>query len=77
MHQYFSVTRKVTSKPNSKNSYGCTNTVFIKNGKGYKLKEILGKDGKVINRTKKNLNRKEMNAIVKGEFVPGFWKGLC
>ena len=76
MHQYFSVTRKVSSKPNN-GSYGSTNTVFIKNGKGYKLKEILGKDGKVLRQTKKNLNRKEMNAIVRGKFVPGIWQGLC
>lgn len=52
---------------------GTKNTVEIKDGKGYKLKEILNKKGATVKRIRKNLNSKEINTIMKGTFIPGFW----
>ena len=49
--------------------------VSIKNGKGYKLREVLNANGKTNNRTRKNLNAKEIRHIMKGKFLPGLWKG--
>lgn len=49
--------------------------VSIKNGKGYKVREVLNTKGKVQNRTRKVLNSKEIRHIMTGKFVPGLWAG--
>jgi len=73
--QYYSTTTRFVSSPSpGSNVYGSTNTVSIKNGKGYKLKETLDKSGKVMQRTRKNLSKKEIATVVKGKFLPGFWR---
>jgi hypothetical protein len=48
--------------------------VSIKNGKGYKLREVLNKNGKAMNRTRKALNKSEIRHIMNGRFLPGLWK---
>jgi hypothetical protein len=48
--------------------------VSIKNGKGYKLREVINKKGKAINRTRKALNKSEIRHIMNGRFLPGLWK---
>ena len=74
-HQYYSTTTRFVSTPSPGSKiHGSTNTVSIKNGKGYKLKENLDKSGKVIQRTRKNLSKKEIATVVKGKFLPGFWR---
>lgn len=51
------------------------NIVSIKNGKGYKLHEVLTKTGKVSKRTRKNLKPAEIRHIMNGQFLPGLWHG--
>ena len=70
--QYFSTTTKWSSTSEG-HAHGVRNTVSIANGKGYKLQETLGKQGKAVKRTRKNLQSEEINTILKGKFVPGFW----
>jgi DNA polymerase II large subunit len=71
-HQYVSTTTRWSSNSLGK-AQGVRNTVTIANGKGYKLQEILGKQGKTVKRTRKHLQTEEINSILKGKFVPGFW----
>lgn len=65
----------------SEKIHACTNqpithdVVSIKNGKGYKLREVLNANGKPKNRTRKALNKSEIRHIMKGKFLPGLWKG--
>jgi hypothetical protein len=47
--------------------------VSIKNGKGFKLREIMGKNGKVVRKSRKTLTRKEKSHIMTGQFLPGLW----
>jgi len=68
--QYVSVTTRWSSEGNPQ---GVRNTVSIRNGNGYKLQEILGKRGNTVKRTRKNLQSEEINSILNGKFVPGFW----
>ena len=71
---YMSKTTKWSSNTDGSQAYGYTNTVKIENGKGYKLKETLNAKGNVLNRTRRNLNRKEIQTILKGQFLPGLWQ---
>ena len=72
---YISTTTKFESTGNK--IQGTTNTVEIKDGKGYKLKEILNAKGKTVKRIRKQLNSKEIDTIAKGLFMPGFWSNCC
>jgi hypothetical protein len=59
----------------SSNSSATHDVVSIKNGKGYKLREILTPKGKVAKRTRKNLKPTEIRHIMNGQFLPGLWQG--
>jgi len=61
-----------SSTPKGK-QYGKRNTVTIKNGKGVKLVEELNKTGKPTKRVKKTLKKQEVENVVAGRFVKGFW----
>lgn len=71
---YESVTTNWTSSPKTGKVHGTRNIVSIKNGKGTKTKEALNAKGKVMERKRKTLKNKEINSIVKGQFVPGLWR---
>ena len=47
--------------------------VSIKNGKGFKLRERIGKNGKVLRKSRKVLTKKETSHIMRGQFLPGLW----
>jgi hypothetical protein len=55
-------------------AHGTRNTVSIKNGKGMKKKEALGRAGRVIEAKTKKLSRNEVAKIMNGTFVPGLWR---
>jgi len=59
-----------------KNGKGRTKiqTVSIRGKKGYKSVEILDKSGRVTKKSKKTLNKKEMNCIQKCQFIPGLFR---
>jgi len=71
---YLSTTTKWNSDDKG---YGERNTVAITNGKGYKLKEKLGKQGKTMKRIRKKLDSNEIHDILRGQFVPGFWNNCA
>ena len=62
-----------SSDPKDGKVHGTRNTVEIKNGKGFKVKESLNKAGKVLERKKKTLKAKEIKQISSGTFVPNLW----
>jgi hypothetical protein len=72
---YESVTTNWSSSPKSGKVHGTRNIVRIKNGKGEKTKEALNAAGKVMERRKQTLKKKDIQKIVKGQFVPGLWRG--
>lgn len=78
---YKSVTTNWSSTPSTSGVYGKRTEVVVKNGKGYKLNAQLNKRGKTKKQIKKNLSKQEIAAVVKGQFVPGFWTnckhGVC
>ena len=47
--------------------------VSVKNGKGFKLREMISRRGKTIKRMRKPLTNKEIKNIMTGNFVPGLW----
>jgi hypothetical protein len=47
--------------------------VSIKQGKGYKLREVLSPRGKTVKRMRKPLTNKEKRHIMTGQFLPGLW----
>jgi hypothetical protein len=54
-------------------AYGKRTEVVIKNGKGYKLNARLDRRGKTRKQIKTPLSNSEMEAVLKGNFIPGFW----
>jgi hypothetical protein len=62
-----------SSKPEKGKQYGKRNSVTIKNGKGVKVVEALNKNGKPLKTVKKILKKKEVENVVAGRFVKGFW----
>lgn len=66
-----------SSSPKTGKVHGTRNSVTVKNGKGYKIKEALNAQGKVIQRKKQTLKKKEIQNIVRGNFMPGFWKNCA
>jgi hypothetical protein len=71
---YESVTTNWSSSPKSGKVHGTRNIVRIKNGKGVKTKEALNAAGKVIEKRKQTLKKKDIQKIVNGKFVPGLWR---
>lgn len=53
--------------------FGKRTEVVVKDGKGYKLNAKLNKRGKTMKQVKKNLSKQEIESVVKGQFIPGFW----
>lgn len=51
-----------------------TNRVTIKGNSGYKMITIRNKSGKITNKSKRRLTRKEMKCIKQCQFVPGLFK---
>jgi len=72
---YESITTNWSSSPKSGKVHGTRNIVRIKNGKGEKTKEALNAAGKVIEKRKQTLKKKDVAKIVNGKFVPGLWRG--
>lgn len=71
---YHSVTTKWSSEPSVSGDYGKRMEVNIKNGSGYKVNAMLNKRGKTKKQVKKRLSASEISSIMKGQFIPGFWK---
>jgi len=69
----WSSTGKNKGKGKGKGAYGTHNVVEIRNGKGFKLQETIDAKGQVLTRKKHALQKKEINHIVNGRFVPGLW----
>ena len=78
---YKSVTTNWSSEPSQSGVYGKRTEVVVKDGKGYKLNAQLNKRGKTNKQVKKNLSKQEIESVVKGQFIPGFWanckNGVC
>lgn len=70
---YESVTTNWSSSPKNGKVHGTRNIVTIKNNKGTKTKVSMNKSGKVVEKKTIKLNKKEINNIVNGKFVPGLW----
>ena len=70
---YESVTTNWSSTPKGK-AHGTRNTVTIRNGKGYKIKQALNAQAKVLETQKRALKPAEIKAITGGTFVPGLWR---
>ena len=51
-----------------------THRVTIKGKKGYKLVELKNKSGKITQKSKKALTKKEISCIKRCEFIPGLFK---
>jgi hypothetical protein len=50
------------------------NIVSIKNGKGYKMVETYGSDGKVKTKKRIPLKPNELSCIRRNKFIPGLFK---
>ena len=73
---YESVTTNWSSIPKGK-AYGTRNTVTIRNGKGYKVKQALNAQAQVLETQKRMLKPSEIKAITNGTFVPGLWQNCA
>lgn len=74
MQEYYSMTMRYSSE-NGKNPeiHGSRNIVSVKNGQGFKQVETLNKNGEIVDSVKHHLSKNELNTVMKGIFVPGFW----
>jgi hypothetical protein len=70
---YNSVTTHWSSEPSQLGIYGKRTEVVVKNGKGYKVNTQLNKRGKTKKQVKKHLSKHEIESVLKGQFIPGFW----
>lgn len=73
---YESVTTNWSSTPKGK-AHGTRNTVTIRNGKGYKIKQALNAQAQVLETQKRSLTPAEIKAITGGTFVPGLWRNCA
>lgn len=73
---YESVTTNWSSTPKGK-VHGTRNTVTIRNGKGYKIKQALNAQARVLETQKRALKPAEIKAITDGTFVPGLWRNCA
>jgi hypothetical protein len=70
---YHSETMTWSSNPKKGQEFGKRNSVTIKNGKGKKIVETLNKSGKTLKTVKKTLKKSEIQNVLKGRFMKGFW----
>lgn len=73
---YKSETMNWSSNPENGKPHGYRNVVEIRNGKGVKVKEVLGDCGQVTQHHTHPLKEDELHNITKGNFVPGLWFGI-
>jgi Cft2 family RNA processing exonuclease len=71
---YESYTTNWSSEANKDKIYGKKNHVIIKNNIGKKTSSVLNASGKIVRHKTRKLNKKEIKKILKGKFIPGFWK---
>ena len=74
---YSSSQMQWSSSPEDGKVHGTRNSVTIRNGKGFKVKESLNAKGKILQRKKQTLKKKEIQNILHGDFMPGFWKNCA
>lgn len=70
---YHSEHTTYTSHPETGTPYGKRTVVNVENGKGVKALETLNSNGKVIKTQKHQLDKKELEAVKIGNYVPGLW----
>lgn len=74
---YHSESTSWSSSPKNSNQFGKRNIVTIENGKGTKIAETLNRSGKTLKTVKKTLKRKEVDEVLKGKFISGFWNNCA
>ena len=71
---YHSESVQWTSSPGKGKSHGRRNSVTIKNGKGVKKVQALNAKGAPVKGKTVKLSKKEVRNVMKGTFMPGFWR---
>ena len=74
---YHSESVQWSTSPKQGKPHGRRNSVTIKNGKGTKKVEVLNAKGTPLKGKTVKLSKKEVHNVLKGNFMPGFWRNCA